>query len=392
MDLNPATSRARSSLSRSSKLSATTSLLLLCLLFGAVSARADTAFGGDPTQAITPGISCQLGAPTGIGVYPGTAGSPSCMWGWSSPGVGTDIVPLPVAGGSGTITSVTLPAMPNPGPMQVVVLTAALAASTVPSKPDYVCCQVKQVGPTFTVPPNQVTTVPQALAVSSTEEANLSQPGDTSFGDLLGISVLSPTASLPLRYTGNTGLSGGPFDGDYAYYPAPSGANGEFASPYNITGFQMLARFTLGAAPGGGTAPAPEGAPAGAKGGLKLADKPLRVGADGKTLTLGKATNPPTAGTTQTLTAPAAARAAAAVSAQGKKKRLVLGRGTTKVASGKSAAIKLRLTGTGRAQLRKKGTLRATLTIVASNPQGEKQTVTRGLTVKPALAKSKQKK
>jgi hypothetical protein len=390
MGVNSATSRARTRFSRSSALGATTALLL-CLLFGAAVARADTTFGGDPAQAITPGISCQLGAPTGIGVYPGTAGSPSCMWGWSSPGVGTDIVPLPVAGGSGTITSVTLPAMPSPGPMQVVVLTAALAASTVPSKPDYVCCQVKQVGPTFTVPPNQVTTVPQALAVSATEEANLSQPGDTSFGDLLGISVLSPTASLPLRYTGNTGLSGGPFDGDY-YYPAPSAANGEFASPYNITGFQMLARFTLGAAAGGGTAPAPAPAPAGAKDGLKLANKPLRVGTDGKTLTLGKATNPPTARTTQTLTAPAPARASAAVSAKGKKKRLVLGRGTTKVAPGKSAAIKLRLTGTGRAQLRKKGTLRATLTIVATNPQGEKQTVTRSLAVKPALAKSKQKK
>jgi hypothetical protein len=391
MGVNSATSRARPRFSRASALAATTSLLL-CLLFGATAARADTTFGGDPTQAITPGISCQLGAPTGIGVYPGTAGSPSCMWGWSSPGVGTDIVPLPVGGGSGTITSVTLPAMPNPGPMQVVVLTAALAASTVPSKPDYVCCQVKQVGPTFTVPPNQVTTVPQALAVSATEEANLSQPGDTSFGDLLGISVLSPSASLPLRYTGNSGLSGGPFDGDYAYYPAPAGPNGEYATPYNITGFQMLASFTLGAAAGAGPAPAPAGAPAGAKGGLKLAGKPLRVGADGKTLTLGRATNPPTAATTQTLTAPAAARASAAVSAKGKRKQLVLGRGATKVAAGKSAAIKLRLTGTGRAQLRKQGTLRATLTIVATNPQGEKQTVTRGLTVKPAPPKSKPKK
>src|ERR1700710_1967638 len=286
MDLNPATSRARSSLSRSSKLSATTSLLLLCLLFGAVSARADTAFGGDPTQAITPGISCQLGAPTGIGVYPGTAGSPSCMWGWSSPGVGTDIVPLPVAGGSGTITSVTLPAMPNPGPMQVVVLTAALAASTVPSKPDYICCQVKQIGPTFTVPANQVTTVPQSLAVSATEEANLSQPGDTSFGDEVAISVLSPTASLPLRYTGkeNVFVPGG-FDGNFAYFPAPSRTNGEFVTPVDPVGYEMLARFTLGTA----AAPAPAAAPAGANGGLKLARKPLRVGPNGKTVAFGQA-------------------------------------------------------------------------------------------------------
>src|ERR1700710_3327516 len=115
MDLNPATSRARSSLSRSSKLSATTSLLLLRLLFGPVSPRADTAFGGDPTQAITPGISCQLGAPTGIGVYPGTAGSPSCMWGWSSPGAGTDIVPRAAGGGAGGDYDFRLTRAPEPG-------------------------------------------------------------------------------------------------------------------------------------------------------------------------------------------------------------------------------------------------------------------------------------
>src|ERR1700710_1937535 len=214
------TSQARMRLLRSGKVSATTSLLLICLLFGATIARADTPFGGDPTQAVTPGLNCAGGAP------PYFVGSSSCMWGWSNLGVGSDIVPIPVTGGSAVVTSVPLPAMPNPGPMQVVVLTAALAASTVPSKPDYICCQVKQIGPTFTVPPNQVTTVPQSLAVSATEEANLSQPGDTSFGDEVAISVLSPTASLPLRYTGkeNVFVPGG-FDGNFAYFPAPSRTN-----------------------------------------------------------------------------------------------------------------------------------------------------------------------
>jgi hypothetical protein len=378
MGLNATTSGARPRLSRSAALSATTSLTLLCLLFFAAMVRADTPFGGDPTQAVTPGLSCQLGAPTGFGTYPGTPGSGSCMWGWSSPGVGSDIVPIPVTGGSGVVTSVTLPAMPNPGPMQVVVLTAALAASTVPSKPDYICCQVKQVGPPFTIPPNQVTTVPQSLAVSATEQANLSLPGDTSFGDLLGVSVLSPTASLPLRYTGNTGLS--PFDGNYAYYPAPAGANGEFVPPYNIAGFQLLARFVLGT----GAAPAPAAAPAAANGGLKLARGPLRVGPDGKTVTLGKATNPPTANTTQTLTAPAAARAAGAAPSKAAKKPVVWGRGKTKVPAGKSAGLKLTLNGVARGQLRKQGSLKATLTIVAANPQGETQTSTRGVTIKRA--------
>jgi len=370
-------------------------LVALCLLAVAPVARADTQFGGDPTQAITPGISCQLGAPTGFEaplptIFLGTAGAQSCMWSWSNPSVGTDIVPIPVGGGSGTITSVTLPAMPSPGPMQVVVLTAALNASSVPSKPDYICCQVKQVGPTFTVPANQVTTVPQGLHVSATEEANLSQPGDTSFGDLLGISVVSPSASLPIRYTGNTSLAN--FDGASTYYPAPGGANGEYTPPNNSSGFQLLARFNLaldGPAPAPGPAPA---LPAGAVGGLQLTPGALRLGRNGKTLTLGKATNPPTAGTTQTLALPAAAGASATSSAKKPKKPTVVGGGKTTVPSGKTVPLTLKLNGKGRAALKKRGSLHATLTIVATNPQGEKQTTTSAVTVKPAKQKKKKAK
>lgn len=375
-------------------------LAALGLLAAAPTANADTQFGGDPTQAITPGLNCQLGAPTGSEFVPfflNTQGSPSCMWSWSNPSVGTDIVPIPVTGGSGTITSVTLPAMPSPGPMQVVVLTAALAASSVPSKPDFVCCQVKQVGPTFTVPANQVTTVSQSLHVSATEEANLSQPGDTSFGDMLGISVVSPSASLPIRYTGNNGsASVTNFDGAYAYYPAPAGTDGEYREPYDPVGFQLLARFNLaldGTAPGPtAPAPAPAPAPTGANGGLKLDKGALRLGADGKTLTLGQATNPPTAGTVQTLTLPATARASATASAKpGKKKSTVLGGGKTTVPSGKTVRLTLKLNDKGKAALNSQGSLHATLTIVATNPQGEKQTTTRAVTVKRAKKKPAKK-
>jgi hypothetical protein len=380
MSVTSIASRARTPLSWSGKLTATASLLLLCLLLATTTARADTPFGGDPAQAITPGLNCVGGAP------PYFVGSTSCMWGWSNPGVGSDIVPIPVGGGSGVITSVTLPAMPNPGPMQVVVLTAALAATTVPSKPDYICCQVKQIGPTFTVPANQVATVPQSLAVSATEEANLSQPGDTSFGDEVAISVLSPTASLPLRYTGreNVFVPGG-FDGNFAYFPAPSRTNGEFVTPVDPIGYEMLARFTLGTA--AAPAPAPAPAPAGANGGLKLAKKPLQVGPNGKTVAFGQATNPPTAGTTQTLTAPAAARVSRAGAKA--KKPVVLGKGKTTVPAGKTVGVKLNLNGRARAQLKKKGSLKATLTVVAVNPQGETQTTTRGVTIKPAARKKK---
>ena len=360
------------------------------LLAVASAARADTTFGSDPAQEVTP-LSCSQGAPIYIEIYDvffpyeGTAGSPSCMWSWSNPAIGTDIVPFPPTGGTGTVTSVTLPAMPDPGPMAVVVLTSALNAGSSPSHPDYVCCQVKQVGPTFTVPANQVTTVPQSLHVSATEEADLSVPGDTSFADLVGVAVFSPSASLPVRYTGATEISNA--DVAFGYYPAPGGANAEYKPPYNEYGFQLLARFTMTPDGGGGGG----GGEAGPAAGLKLIGKPLRARANGKAV-LGKATNPPTARTIQTLTLPPAARVARA-SASGreaaKNKRVVVGRGKTKIGSGETAKLKLRLNRGGRAKLSKKGRLKARLTVVAVNAAGEKQTVTRRVTIKRAKGKQR---
>jgi len=352
------------------------SIALLCVFALTATARADTPFGGDPTQAATP-LSCAQGA----GIF--GFGAPSCMWFWLHIGVGSDFVPFPTAGGSGVITSVTLPAMSNPGPMQVVVLTAELRSTGDPAKPESICCQVKQVGPTFTVPANQVTTVPQSLEVSAQKEANVSIPGETSLGDIAAISVLSPTASVPLRYTS-------PNAGDFGsvYLPAPTATNGEFIQPGDPPGYQMLARFNLGATPA--PAPVPAAPPAGANGGLKLGHKPLQVGPNGKTVALGKATNPPTAGTTQTLIAPAAARVSRAGSKA--KKPVVLGKGKTTVPAGKTVGVKLNLNSKARAQLKKKGSLKATLTVVAANPQGETQTTTRSVTIKRPAAKKKSKK
>jgi hypothetical protein len=364
-------------------------------------ASADTPFGADPNQVPNTTLTCAIGAPSGtefLPIFLGTQGAQSCMWTWSNLAVGSDIVPIPVTGGSGTITSVTLPAMTAPGPMAVVVMTAALNSTGDPGHPQSICCQIKQVGPTFTVPAGQVTTVPQSLHVSATEEANLSQNGDTSFGDLLGIAVLSPSASLPIRYTGNTSLSN--FDGAYAYYPAPAGANGEYTTPLDPAGFQLLARFTLaldGAAPTPTPAPTPAPSPGpAAKGGVKLGGNTFTPGGDGKTLGLGKATNPPTAATTQTLTLAAARpgsatrRGAASASAAGKPKAfVVLGKGKTTVPSGKSAPLKLTLNSKARAKLASGHSLKATLTVVATNAQGESQTVTKSVTVKPPKPKKK---
>lgn len=372
-------------------------LALALLAFQAPAASAATSFGANPAEQVNASFGCSFGAPyQGLfGFEPalGTAGSQSCLWTWNSIGAGSDVVPFPVSGGTGTITSVTLPAMPSPGPMAVVVLTAGLNVTTTPGKPNSICCQIKQIGPAFTVPAGQVATVPQSLRVSSTEAADPNQPGDTAFYDLVGIAVLAPNASLPLRYTGNLSVSN--FDGAYAYYPAPSAPSGEFAIPFDPAGFRLLANFTVafdGEAGGGGGGEAGGGGATAPGGGLALAGRPVRVAGDGRTAVLGRVANPPTARTTQRLTAlGGGARAAASrqASKQGRKssKPVVLGRGKTKVPDGKCRKLKLKLNGRGRAQLKKQGKLRARLTVVAVNAAGEKQTVTRTVTIKPAKKK-----
>jgi hypothetical protein len=346
-------------------------LVAACALLAlAASASADTTFGGDPT----------LVPPVEEGGTAGSCGYTSCTLYWTGPG-GTDLAPIPASGGSGTITSVTLPAMPEPGEMQAVVLTSSLAATTDPAHPDYACCVVKEVSAPFTVPANAITTVPLSLHVSATEAANLSMRGDTSTGDGVGISVITPNASLPVRPSGNAA------DALLYWAPALTAPTTDFtASAGDKLEYELQARFTFaeapaGKAPPGSTGPTPTGTPGPApKTGVKLHSGALRPGADGRTLTIGTAKNPPTAKTKQTLTLPAA-RASAAGKA---KKPIVLGTGKTTVPSGKSAPLKLALNGKGRAQLAKGKPLKATLTVVATNPQGESGTLTRSITLKPA--------
>lgn len=355
---------------------AAAALVASAFLVAAGAARADTPFGGNPNGAATPGYTCENSATLTVSSWR----APTCTWWWSHAGVGSDFAPLPVTGGSATITSVTLPAMTNPGTMQVVILTAALAATDEPSRPQFICCQIKALGPIFTVPANQVTTVPQGLAVSASKEANLEHPGETSFGDIAAISVLTPGASLPLRYTGQTAInSPSAFEVDEVYFPAPTATSGEFTQGVDPAGFEVMAQYNLGATPA--PAPTPTPGPA-AKGGVKLGGNVFRPGGDGKTLGLGKATNPPTAATTQTLTLPTGAAHASAAGGKAKKP-VVLGKGTTTVPSGRSAPLKLTLNSKARARLAKGHSLKATLTIVATNAQGESQTVTRAVTVKP---------
>jgi hypothetical protein len=365
-------------LSRPRALMSAALLALAASAVAAAPAPADTAFGGDPSQPILAGANCSQNYQG----YPGV-GNSSCLWETTVvSGPGDDFAPLPVSGGSGTITSVTLPAMPNPGPMQAVVMTSALTTGTEPGRPDSACCQTKAISPTFTVPANTVTTVPLSLPVSSTPGNDPYKPGDTSFSDMLAISVLAPDKSLPLAYTSSNNVV------NATAYPAPTAPSGEFRGYGYSTHLQLLARFTLGsgaAGGGNGTAVSPAG-------GVKLS-KTIGVPAGAKKVTLGRATNPPTAATRQRLTATPRALGATTAAKKKKKKakRTTIGTGKTTVKSGKSASVRVTLSRKARRRLAHGHKVKCTLTVVATGTTGAKSTVTRSVTLKPKKAKKKKK-
>jgi len=372
---------------------------MLASLIGATgataAARADTLFGGDPTQTPTPGLSCEdnFGADFG--------GTSSCMWSWVS-SEGTDGIPFPEStGGSGTITSVTLPAMPDPGQMQAVVKTEyeySPGGDLNPS-PDIYCCDITAISPTFTVPANQITTVPLDLPVSGDPLANIDGPSPGARFEGMGLSVLTPGASLPLLYDANETLIGtGTAWRDSAYFPAPSQIDTtNLQQGTDPTGYQVLAQFDLstGAAaptptptptPAPTPAPAPTPtpmAPAAPNGGLTLGTGPITTPNVGAPLDLGQATDPPTANTTQTMTVPfGGAVAATQKHKKTKHAPIVIGRGATTVPAGKTVTLTITLTSAARKALKKHHSLKATETIVAKNSAGVTQTTTRTVTIR----------
>jgi hypothetical protein len=337
----------------------------LTALFGGV-ARADTTFGGTPTGTVS-NITCADGTPDGR-----AQGSPSCTWYWFGNGSANsgDYVPFGPPGGTGTVTSVTLPAMAHPGQMQVDVLTTTAFINS-SGEAEAACCSVKAISPAFTVPANQVATVPLDLPVSSTP--NISQPGETQKSDIVALSVLDGTSTYPLRYTGLEK------DFDRVSFPAITSTTSEIRQLPEAYEVEVMASYTLGppaappvTPPPAPAPPAPAPAPPSPLAGLALAKHPLSAGKTGRTVVLGKATNPPTTGTIQTLTGilPAGhhrgARAAAAA------KPVVLGRGKTVVPAGKSAPITVTLTAAARQALKSGRKLKATEKVVASGSAGTK--------------------
>ena len=277
--------------------------------------------------------------------------------------------------------------MANPGPMEAVVETGTIIGSSEPGITSYDCCQIDEISPQFTVPANQETTIPLDLAVSNTPTGSFAD-GETASYDGLAIVVLSPTASLPLRHTGNETI--GDEDADKAYFPAPP-LTKEYDPPTDPAGYELMARFTLetgiatpAPAPMPAPAPAPA-APAPPDQGLKLGTGALTTANLAGPLTIGQAQNPPTAATTQTLTVPGAAAAIASrkkSKSKPKPKPIVIGKGATTVPAGQTVALKLTLTSAGRKLLGKKHSLKVTETIVAKNSAGQTQTTTRTVTIR----------
>jgi hypothetical protein len=342
--------------------------LLVTALFGGV-ANADTTFGGNPQGTVTPTSCGQI-----------VTNAPSCtfFW-WGNATSAGDIVPFGPTGGTGNLTSVTLPAMAHPGQMQVDVLTSTAFINS-SGKAETACCSVKEISAAFTVPANQVATVPLNLAVSSTP--NVEHPGETQKSDFVAVSVLDGTSSLPLRETGAQ------HEFVRAAFPAISATTEQIREFPEGFGIEMMASFTFGppqalpvtplptptptptpVAP----APAPAGPPS-PLAGLALAKHSLSADKADRTVVLGKATNPPTTGTTQTLVGVLPATHHRGAHAAAAAKPVVLGRGKTVVPTGKSAPITIALTAAARQALKAGKKLKATEKIVATGSGGTKTT------------------
>jgi hypothetical protein len=121
----------------------------------------------------------------------------------------------------------------------------------------------------------------------------------------------------------------------------------------------------------GGSPPSPAGPLPSPLTGLKGLKSTLVVGRTGKA-TLGTATNPPTAATSQTLVASGAAAA----------RRTTLARGRTAIPAGTTKRIVVKLSAKALRRLRRARSLRVTLTIQATGPTGSKAALRKSVRLK----------
>ena len=177
----------------------------------------------------------------------------SCtMWSFTTdPNTGSSLG-LP---GTGTVTKVRVKSGPNPAPLQVAIVRNLVQRN--PQNPneirDQSCCTVRSVGPVFQPTPNAVT----ETVVNLPFEQVAAQGNLSGWNDLLAVSALNATGTLPISSTGpHTAFAGNVPTVNFSYPKLNPGdySDGSFAYP----NYQLLMQYdtAVAACPGAAAADA----------------------------------------------------------------------------------------------------------------------------------------
>jgi hypothetical protein len=281
-----------------------------------------------------------------------------------------DTVPFPdpAANGDqyGVITEVRIKTgnYDQPGPAKLTVLRSHRAYSG----REAACCIGAAETATFILKPNAIVHVATNLPVESVYDAD--QKVYTF--DTLALSILDSTTPIPAEFSNDPygycsgGLGGAAYPGSPAPGYVQTGQE-RFESQYGVCGYLILmqADVTIYGPPGQGV--------------QLTGTDPVRPG---RPFTIGRAQNPPTVRTQQTLTVPAGGTA---LDAFGAASNVVVARGSTTIVTGHSVKLTVRLTSAGAKLLRQRHQLNVKVTVKAVGAGGRTQTVKRiiALRLKP---------
>jgi len=154
-------------------------------------------FGADLATAV-PNVAptCPLGFPSVPGLPLVEVGHPTCTWTYADYTSNTGLF-SPI---TGVVRSVSIRVGAQTGPMRIVVMRW-LAQNALGGGVNKVCCVITAATPTFTPTASQVTTLQTNLPVTHDPQPN---PGETRAAaqDMLGVTVMDPTTPIPLVDTG----------------------------------------------------------------------------------------------------------------------------------------------------------------------------------------------
>jgi hypothetical protein len=299
--------------------------------------------------------------------------APSCTWfssGSLDQGVTEgDIVPFPdpAANGDqyGIITEVRIKTPSYAEPGQPNAKLTVLRSHRAIDSGEAACCIGAAETAAFTLRPNAIVNVATNLPVES-----IYDPVQKIYTfDSLALSILDSTTPIPAEFSADpSGYCSGGFGGA-AFPGSPPGGyvktgQERFESQYSVCGYLILmnADLTIAGAPGTGVS--------------MNAVAPVVIG---RPFVVGQARNPPTAKTQQLLILPKGGPAIEATTANS---NVVVARGSTTVAPGKTVKLSVKLTPGGKKLLRKNHHLRVTLMVVATGLSGQTQTVKRTVTLR----------